>query len=454
LQKTSSAPDILQKKPISPTTTNDHMKALLSLALLLFPGMPSGAQSTKDGAIRLDSLVHGTSWKEFFTYDEKGWVHKEHIMEWDPSFGKWLPYWGVTEYTWDEHRRMTSRSQYAWDFGRNELFPYSRNEYEYNEAGSLTRTTGYQREAGTENWRPVRQTDYEYDELGLPLRRLNHGIQWETGEWIHFGKEEYEHNHHGHMVQKTALEWIREEAIYRNSGRHEYTHEYGDMLMEQTQYRWQNQAWIPLYREVYLRNKLGGLLESVGYRPGNHPGSWTPQHRSAIDRDMAGNPIRFTLSDWNDEEDGWTVMEKHELTYDPAYPIEDLSMPVNYMDWRGEPMINMPISLDSWQRINGVMTHHGPYRFHYSGLSVTRAGEPHLTEASVYPNPARDVLMVRTGVADYSLRFDMYDLQGRLLVSRPVSGLSTIALDGLPKGLYIYRLDSGHAIQEGKILKE
>lgn len=62
----------------------------------------------------------------------------------------------------------------------------------------------------------------------------------------------------------------------------------------------------------------------------------------------------------------------------------------------------------------------------------------------LYPNPVQDKLQV--SIADGSYLYSIYDLRGQLLRSGAMSGNTTLTMDDLPSGIYVFRIDS----EEGK----
>jgi hypothetical protein len=89
-------------------------------------------------------------------------------------------------------------------------------------------------------------------------------------------------------------------------------------------------------------------------------------------------------------------------------------------------------------------------------LTVTEIGKD--INIKVYPNPATDYITVETsdlnGIDAY---FQLYDLQGRLIISRKIqeNDNQNIALNTLQKGMYIFRIvNSQTTIGAGKLMKE
>ncbi|MEX1193245.1 MAG: T9SS type A sorting domain-containing protein, partial [Brumimicrobium sp.] len=85
-------------------------------------------------------------------------------------------------------------------------------------------------------------------------------------------------------------------------------------------------------------------------------------------------------------------------------------------------------------------------------------GEEKLTDLSVYPNPATDVVNISNPTDSESLRIEMLDMNGRVVVSDAdaLSNTSeaTIAIDHLQKGVYTLRIYNEDGQRTFKIVKQ
>ena len=69
-------------------------------------------------------------------------------------------------------------------------------------------------------------------------------------------------------------------------------------------------------------------------------------------------------------------------------------------------------------------------------------------QTKMYPNPSHGTVMVE--VSEPSDLY-IYDLQGRQLFSNKVSGLTSLDISSMPKGIYIYRIQSAEKSSTGKL---
>jgi hypothetical protein len=73
----------------------------------------------------------------------------------------------------------------------------------------------------------------------------------------------------------------------------------------------------------------------------------------------------------------------------------------------------------------------------------------------VYPNPCSQYLTFSFTGNNRQIRFELYDLQGRKLISISINNNETIPLGGLDNGIYVYELSTRDGkIQSGRQVKE
>ncbi|MFW6227658.1 MAG: T9SS type A sorting domain-containing protein [Bacteroidota bacterium] len=81
--------------------------------------------------------------------------------------------------------------------------------------------------------------------------------------------------------------------------------------------------------------------------------------------------------------------------------------------------------------------------------------ESALATVQIFPNPASEYLQLDYPGKRFSdMQFELYDMQGRPVISKLVSSNEKISLHGIAKGMYIYRLMLDKTQQQGKILKQ
>lgn len=89
--------------------------------------------------------------------------------------------------------------------------------------------------------------------------------------------------------------------------------------------------------------------------------------------------------------------------------------------------------------------------------TCTGLNEFNSNEASVYPNPANEILNIKLNFSiNSNITFEIYDISGRFISKHYLLNESNaINLDGLNSGLYMYKINtSSNSIKFGKFVKQ
>lgn len=127
--------------------------------------------------------------------------------------------------------------------------------------------------------------------------------------------------------------------------------------------------------------------------------------------------------------------------------------------WEGSPAMNC-VSFQSttsgWGGSNINTNAGGVYRWQGDLETILSVREFEPLTASVFPNPARDILNVHIGdsqAADAII--EVFDLSGKKHVSVDAnsSGVATVGIAHLPAGMYVVVIDSGGSRYHGKFVR-
>ncbi len=85
-------------------------------------------------------------------------------------------------------------------------------------------------------------------------------------------------------------------------------------------------------------------------------------------------------------------------------------------------------------------------------MTNTDVTNPNLDEIIIYPNPATSYFTVN-GLEDVA-NVSVFNLNGKVLFSTQLSNSETVAVDDLPKGFYILRINTKGGTVERKLIKK
>jgi hypothetical protein len=73
---------------------------------------------------------------------------------------------------------------------------------------------------------------------------------------------------------------------------------------------------------------------------------------------------------------------------------------------------------------------------------------------NVSPNPFSDYITINKPNSYDRISFELFDIQGRKIMTKEVGNNENINMEGLIKGLYFYKLNIDGKKQNGKLIKE
>ncbi len=87
-------------------------------------------------------------------------------------------------------------------------------------------------------------------------------------------------------------------------------------------------------------------------------------------------------------------------------------------------------------------------------LSIDEAHDAGFAVAVAYPNPGKEVLIIRTGLKD--ARVEVYDMHGRIVHSQEITENTTaINTKNWSDGIYLWKvISNGKEVESGKWIKQ
>lgn len=81
--------------------------------------------------------------------------------------------------------------------------------------------------------------------------------------------------------------------------------------------------------------------------------------------------------------------------------------------------------------------------------------ENNISGINVFPNPVKETIMVSVPENISAFRIEFYNSIGQnVLTKNSNNNIQNISLNGLPNGIYFYKIDAAHTIKTGKLIKQ
>ena len=308
----------------------------------------------------------------------------------------------------------------------------------YDAAGNLVRLSGWQLLNGVRQ--NVYYVDYTYNDAGLITSRSNYnnfdGV-WELG-----GIYNYTYNSQNQLVLTTLN---LGGMVYQKT---EYQYDENNCVQELWySYDFDSGTFIP--SEKYVTSYVDGRKVLVQDSVSDDGFYWMYYGKSTFLYDNNGNCLEYHHYDEENNE-----VERSVYTYDNTMPLGNVLMPWN-------PEMNRPKTYDNvnacvreaWYSldVDHVLQYVCDYIYDYEDVQ-TAVRNPMAGKVTLYPNPALGYVVL-DGLSEKETEIQIFDISGRLLSTRNVTGSSSLMdVSDLASGCYVVRLLQGVSVQNVKLI--
>ena len=327
-------------------------------------------------------------------------------------------------YTYNPDNEISILESSYWDTANSVWVANLKDEFFYNTDGTLDYTIKYSYDAANSVWIIAQKKVYTYVS-STNLVSLEETFAWDTATSTYFAvtRKNYTYDSNYNNTLEIFEYFDTSSSLWVNSSKTSNAFDANDDLIETISYYWQNNAWVPGIKSIYTRNSVGSVTLSEAYNYDSVAQTWmtTPNDRNIP-------------------------------TYsNPSISATELIIPgeISINNYAYGQLFNEKLDVVSKEFNNS------PYErreLTYTQINVT-ANVANVSELdlSIYPNPVLNALHIQ-GVENLTnLKLKIYDIKGQLLISK--ENETTINLESLSSGYYMYRLEAKEGYKTGKIIK-
>lgn len=307
-------------------------------------------------------------------------------------------------------------------------------DYTYDTAGILIYYYRSRWDTATHQWKQDQQYENTLDIDGNVLQRI--GCYWDDIDslWQNLRMYEYSYDAYGNVMQVFFRIWDESKSQWRNYDKTDYTR---DENGKATSYTWQqwnpsNSQWYNAFSMEYTYDEEGLEVNLVQCRWDTVALQWINHYK----QDNTWSAEGYKLSEhewrWDTTSGTWINYEKTEYAYD-----------ING--------VNSSEVGSFWDMDDGQWIFEYRETHYYAGYSGTEMPGKDEAAIHVFPNPAFEYLIIDTDQASCCTRMELYDMQGRKVLSRQLDGNNPLVpVSHLKNGIYLYVV-SGIERHSGKI---
>jgi hypothetical protein len=425
-------------------------------------------KATQDLKQMLDSLVvhHKNAnldqWiyesKEEYFFDTDGDIFLFIEYDWDENAGQWVGY-NKEEYAYDSVGNEILYIDWDWDETTSQFYLDEKTEYTYDAGGNITLYLQYEWVEITSQWVYLGKTERTYNANGYLTLSVVYDWDSANSQWIESTKAEYTVDANGKVLQIISSIWNVTTSQWYQILKGEYTYDAGGNMVQTLICGWNSNIgdWVTLYKHEGTYDGAGNLLQLTMYNWDESAGQWDAYIQYKYDYDGNDNPTEEIHYEMDENTSQFEPKSKELYTYNLSYELTDLIIPPlsYFVPEQDDQIVNMPVQYATyeWDDVSNDWVADDKGQYHYSEQS---AGLIEMTQqvSNIYPCPATEYITVRFTRSLTQGTFELYDLQGRSVMTEVVADNDRINISALVKGIYFYRLIVDGRIQRGKLLKE
>lgn len=367
-----------------------------------------------------------------------------------------------TEFTYGTNSEVATTSVWnkntiAWDLS-------TKTEYTYDVNGNTTLILNFSRNAGS--WISTSKTEMAYDASGNEI--LYTYSMWNGVSFTGFSKVEYFYDAGNNPTSEISYSYNAGTTLWNRAGKTEYTYTAGKNTQDLS-YTWDltlpTPAWVLSAKSDYTYNGSGKLTLEVDWDMDNTlpiP-DWVYATKTEIGYDGTGNMNISTFYDWDKTlpVPAWVASLKSDYVYDVNKNLTQYTLSMwdgaawmGYTKSESTYSTNQSVTLSyNWNALTSLWDLKTRTTYNYT--DITALEKPAENGIKIYPNPARDYIVIESDGGSGTATVQIFDLQGRKVADAKQSAeRQIIPTAGMKKGLYLYRINAGGKVLTGKLMVE
>lgn len=395
--------------------------------------------------------------KTEFVYNVNGLLTQELEYYWDETSGK-MTLVSKSESTYDASNNLIQYMNTYLDEITNQFVIEFKETYSYDNNGNMTQSINNYWDS-TNNKAQEVKTNYTYDSSKNLTQIIMSYFDESTNQFVFWYKDDYTYNGSGNETQQINYIWDNYfSKQWEPSSKYEFTYDSKGNLIVSLRLSANNLnntwTWAPDYKEEYTYDPNGFLTQIFEYNPDNN-NQWKLDDKQVNVYDDNGNKTQwFYYFDWDVQSSQWEDIYKEEYTYDNRYTKNDLILPFDDDDFLIFTHMITGIKGYSWDSSTNGWVTVGETAFAYSPINITSVSQMDAEISTVYPNPCSESVSFNFSDSYSQITFELFDLQGRKLLSKAISSNEKVNMERFRSGLYIYKLNMDGKVQSGKLVKE
>ena len=285
-----------------------------------------------------------------------------------------------------------------------------------------------------------------------------------------FRKYEYVYNTSSLLTEYLEQEWDTLSSAWEYQSKHENICDIQGNKTENIEYRYTGTIWQKAYKEAFTHNGQNLLIEQNRHTWDTLSSTWIPsKYKYTFQYNINGSMAESQEFKWIDSTSTWDTTYRLIHTRNENYTAQDIVLPIhsyffgyyyespicvhpyherNVMNFLFNDML-LKDETKRWMPNDTLWKTIDEFIYYYSDHEAS-INQNEKKTISVFPNPAKDWISIQINNNADLLHFSLFDISGRKIMDvQPTT--STISLENINSGIYLYRIETEEGFFSGKI---
>ncbi len=376
-------------------------------------------------------------------------LDSQEYQEYDVTNSQWVNS-SLDKYTYNGSGNNTLYVISEWNPASELYEPSYQEELSYSD-GMLSERVISGWDAIASVWELYEKYTYTYNASANII--LSYSYFYDEPDWILSGKDELNYNGSGNLTLNISYYWDESGNDWKYAYKNEHTYNGNGFLTVSTMSYWDipSNEWQKSHKSENTYNGNGQQIIVMSYFTWDEGSSqWINETRDEYTYDGNSNLVMGLGQEWDNGQ--WVNTYKAEVSYNNAYPFEELVLPWSYIDYTIPLFVHMPVEIIQWNYIGSSYVLSDKVLFKFSGINITDVPNVQVYQIALYPQPADGYVTFKWENNSSDFDLDLYNINGSLVMESKITSNKTVAIDHLASGLYFYRLtdNAQHSIS-GKL---
>ena len=316
-------------------------------------------------------------------------------------------------------------------------------DYFYDNSGYHTTSVTYQWSDTAMEYEQSFKNEFTYNLKGIC--DINQQYKWDntSSQWLLDHKSELGYDENDQILSTSLFIWTQALNSWELETKIDYRNAYNSINQLESITRFSSVMaldTILISKFVYAYN----LNETLQYvmRYDKDPSALKLAEKDEYVYDGEGNLTSTSCSAYHNGR--WYLRGKEDFTYNTLIAVNQLLIPNDYMTSR----LMLPAGYLPGCMITSQTHTFGSLiwtkLYYYSPIDVTAINDQEVLKTRVFPNPATDYLNIHWNGNQPDLNVELFDGNGRKVLSGRIANNSKLPIQAYPEGMYLVKISEGN----------